>query len=193
MAGGRIANAVDALYRLGSGLSVDMRVTLVAQITFEEEDPYHVPLKTRPIGSAEIIEADFDELLDLFLDWSSDNVPPNDGRFLLSGFNFEGTTIGYARLGTFCSPDRFLSYVLFISSAFKRYCHDSPLKFESCCSTRAILPPQRRHRAGRQLRRARGRHHTRARNGAQSRHVPRWTGIRSDFSSGEMSLFTIEI
>lgn len=81
-----------------SGLSPRLRVTLRAQVLFDE-DPY----TPEQVGD----EVDNDSLLDEFLDWgeAEEDLPPHDERLLLSGHDFVGGVVGYAGLGVACSSN----------------------------------------------------------------------------------------
>lgn len=83
----------------GSGLSPRLRVTLRAQVSFDQ-DPYAQDLQTA--GN----EVSVNSLLNEFLQWGFDEeLPEHDERMLLSGLNFEGNVVGLAGLGVACRAD----------------------------------------------------------------------------------------
>jgi hypothetical protein len=78
-----------------SGLVPRLRVTLRAQVLFEQ-DPY----APERVGG----EVDNTSLLNEFLDWGNgEDLPAHDQHMLLSGLDFVGGVVGYARLGVACS------------------------------------------------------------------------------------------
>lgn len=90
---------VDTMNALldGSGLSPRLRVTLRAQVLFDE-DPY------TPVFDGD--EVDNDSLLEEFLDWgAAQDLPAHDERLLLSGYDFVGGVVGYAGLGVACTTN----------------------------------------------------------------------------------------
>ena len=78
-----------------SGLAPRLRVTLRAQVLFDE-DPYD---PTFVQG-----EVDNDSLLNLFLGWAQgEDLPAHDEHVLLSGLDFVGGVVGYAGLDVACT------------------------------------------------------------------------------------------
>jgi MYXO-CTERM domain-containing protein len=92
---------VDTMNALldGSGLSPRLRVTLRAQVLFDQ-DPYE--------NALELVdgEVDNDSLLGEFLDWGNEeDLPAHDEHMLLSGLDFVGGVVGYAGLNVACSTN----------------------------------------------------------------------------------------
>lgn len=87
-----VENLRAGLY-FGSSLNPPVRVALVAQVTFSV-DPYTPTL----VGS----EVSSSDLLQKFATWGTSALPNHDHRQLLSGFNFDGATVGLAYVGTMC-------------------------------------------------------------------------------------------
>jgi MYXO-CTERM domain-containing protein len=90
---------VDTMNALleGSGLSPRLRVTLRAQVLFEE-DPYAPTF----VGG----EVDNDSLLNEFLAWGqAEELPVHDEHVLLSGLDFVGGVVGYAGLDVACTSN----------------------------------------------------------------------------------------
>jgi hypothetical protein len=84
----------------GSGLSPRLRVTLRAQVSFDQ-DPYEQDVLVD--GD----EVNVDSLLTEFLRWGStdEDLPVHDERMLLSGLDFTGNVVGLAGLGVACRTD----------------------------------------------------------------------------------------
>jgi len=78
-----------------SGLTPRLRVALLGQVSVPDE-AYEVA----PNGPNEISS---DSLLSQFNEWSTKNLPAHDQHTLLSGYNFDGGTVGLAHLGSICS------------------------------------------------------------------------------------------
>lgn len=90
---------VDTMNALleGSGLTPRLRVTLRAQVLFDQ-DPY---IPTQVDG-----EVDHNSLLDAFLDWGgTEDLPDHDEHMLLSGYDFVGGVVGFAGLNVACSTN----------------------------------------------------------------------------------------
>ena len=89
---------VDTMNALleGSGLSPRLRVTLRAQVLFDQ-DPY----TPAPAGNNEV---DNNSLLNLFLQWAQTaDLPAHDEHVLLSGLDFVGGVVGFAGVGVACT------------------------------------------------------------------------------------------
>ena len=90
---------VDTMNALleGSGLSPRLRVTLRAQVLFDQ-DPYTPTF----VGD----EVDNDSLLNEFLAWGqAEDLPAHDEHVLLSGYDFVGGVVGYAGLDVACTDN----------------------------------------------------------------------------------------
>lgn len=103
-----VMNIVSSIYRKApdsGAFPYTIQIVLVAQHTFLQPDPWDSVVKTG--GS----ETEVNSLLMLFLGWSSVEMsshvlPANDNRVLLSGRDFDGSTIGYAGMSTMCNLGR---------------------------------------------------------------------------------------
>jgi hypothetical protein len=101
-----IENLRAGLY-FGSTLSPPVRVALVAQVTFST-DPYTPTMTGSEVNST--------DLLQKFSTWGASGLPSYDHRQLLSGFNFDGATIGLAYVGTMCQLSTSTSIVQMIGT-----------------------------------------------------------------------------
>lgn len=103
-----VMNAVTSIYRaapMNVTLPYTIQIVLVAQHTFLQPDPYESTVSTW--GG----ETELNSLLSAFLGWTSKemsagNLSPNDNRILLSGRDFQGSTVGYAGVSAMCSVAR---------------------------------------------------------------------------------------
>eukprot|EP00823_Brevimastigomonas_motovehiculus_P004467 TRINITY_DN2957_c0_g1_i1.p1 TRINITY_DN2957_c0_g1~~TRINITY_DN2957_c0_g1_i1.p1 ORF type:complete len:814 (-),score=84.93 TRINITY_DN2957_c0_g1_i1:237-2678(-) len=103
-----IVNLVDGLYVSG-GFSPPIRVQLVAQVTFVNEDPYTVTEATwcTTAEGCSPMEVNVDELLPLWHSWrTSALLPYHDNGALYSGYDFIKVTLGYAAVGSMCYAPR---------------------------------------------------------------------------------------
>lgn len=92
----RFVETMNALLA-DSGLTPRLRVTLRAQVLFEE-DPYV------PAFSGD--EVDHESLINEFLGWANQaELPPHDEHMLLSGLDFLGGTVGFAGLDVACTAE----------------------------------------------------------------------------------------
>jgi hypothetical protein len=103
-----IANRAAALFTAnGLNLNPPLRLVLIGQITWRTADPYTVCVGTCngacPNCAAD--EVGVTALLSQWHAWRSDpqNTPYHDAGFLLSGYDFEAGTIGFAGIGTLCN------------------------------------------------------------------------------------------
>jgi len=106
-----VLNAVTAIYRNpptdGSSFPYTVQIVMVGQQTFLEEDPWEQTVTL--VGS----ETDCSSLLDHFNTWGQNqllaglaSVKEYDNRVLLSGRDFDGSTIGLAGMSTMCMMSR---------------------------------------------------------------------------------------
>ena len=103
-----ITNMQAGLY-YGSVLAPPVRLGVVAQVTFAT-DPY----TPTAVGS----EVDSGDLLQKFADWGASAALPNhDHRQLLSGFNFNGATVGLSYVGAMCNHSTSSSIVQVLNTA----------------------------------------------------------------------------
>jgi hypothetical protein len=98
-----ITNTISAKY-YATSFDPPLQVFLVSQISFLDADPYPVPLGS--CTNCKAGEAGVDQLLNAFNSWRVSNTPnnPHDNGHLFSGIPFEQPVLGYAGVGTMCSP-----------------------------------------------------------------------------------------
>eukprot|EP00930_Biecheleria_cincta_P081932 TRINITY_DN7144_c0_g1_i2.p1 TRINITY_DN7144_c0_g1~~TRINITY_DN7144_c0_g1_i2.p1 ORF type:complete len:1087 (+),score=126.63 TRINITY_DN7144_c0_g1_i2:455-3262(+) len=103
-----VINTVTSIYRnapVSGTFPFQIQVVLVAQHTFLKADPWESAVNM--IGS----ETEVNSLLGEFLGWTSKEmsagvVAANDNRILLSGRDFDGSTVGYAGVSAMCNVAR---------------------------------------------------------------------------------------
>ena len=79
-----------------SGLSPRLRSAVIGQISVPE-NAYDVTKVGQEVAT--------EQMLNNFNRWSHLTLPPNDNHVLLSGYDFDGATIGLAPLGTMCAGE----------------------------------------------------------------------------------------
>jgi len=105
--GASVMNVVASMYRLApsaTSWSYNIFIRLKLQVVFATSDPYGTPTM---IGA----EAEPRSLLEKFSDWrqgrlTASALPDHDNGVLLSGYDFQDSTIGLAWLRTMCQPSR---------------------------------------------------------------------------------------
>merc|ERR1711969_49446 len=96
---------VNTLYaNAGATFNYNVKVQLVAQVTFAHGDPYGAVA----VDGENAAERQHGDLLSKFNEWrvvaeQRGAIPPHDNAQLLSGLDFSGGTVGYAPIGALCS------------------------------------------------------------------------------------------
>ena len=102
-----IVNQMNILYGYTADrLFIPIQVVLIGQITFTHADPWN--FTSFDCGPADSQGACVDTLLGLWSEWRRDpsNTAPyaaHDVGQLLSGYNFQGSVLGYAGVAAFCN------------------------------------------------------------------------------------------
>ncbi|CAD7960605.1 unnamed protein product [Amoebophrya sp. A25] len=99
-----VMNEVNTMYvneDSSNGFTYDIRIVLVGMHTYIDADPYEAAVEK--IGS----ETEVGSLLDLFNEWGRSSLEAgtlqhHDNRVLLSGRDFDGSTIGLAGVSAMC-------------------------------------------------------------------------------------------
>ena len=92
-----IFNITAAMY-MDAPLQRDVRPVLTSQTTFTAGDPY----AASPVGGGEV---DALALLLSYNAWADTVAPAHDNHQLLSGYDFDGPTVGLAALGQMCAGE----------------------------------------------------------------------------------------
>lgn len=102
----KIVNLIDEYYDTAQ-FKPPVRIALVAQITWQNEDPY---ISEKGICSeCASDEVGVSTLLSNFHKWRQhpdSKLPSHDNAQLFSGFDFEGGVLGYGGVGTMCTYGR---------------------------------------------------------------------------------------
>lgn len=94
-----IFNMVDLIYSTQNwGVDVDVRIVLAGQIHFNSSDPY-VPSS---VSASEISSLSLLQKINSWRVNSLDEIPKHDVLHLMSGYDFDNSTVGLAYLSSVC-------------------------------------------------------------------------------------------